>query len=76
MARGRLLKAPATGTLVPSKPDNWKTNMKPTLFTAIALTVAASSVSAQKYDPTAEALKDIAKIKVGPKDWPQWGGWH
>jgi len=76
MARGRLLKAPATGTLVPSKPDNWKTNMKPTLFTALALTVAVSSVSAQKYDPTAEALKDIAKIKVGPKDWPQWGGWH
>ena len=50
--------------------------MKRTLFTALVLTVAVSSVSAQKYDPTAEALKDIAKIKVGPKDWPQWGGWY
>jgi outer membrane protein assembly factor BamB len=25
-------------------------------------------------DPTQEALKEIAKLKVGPKDWPQWGG--
>lgn len=30
---------------------------------------------AQKYDPTAEIAKDLAKLKVGAKDWPQWGGW-
>lgn len=29
-----------------------------------------------KYDPTAEALADIAKRKVGKYDWPQWGGWN
>jgi outer membrane protein assembly factor BamB len=25
-------------------------------------------------DPTAEARGEIAKMKVGPNDWPQWGG--
>lgn len=28
-----------------------------------------------KYDPTALALAEVAKLKVGPKDWPQWAGW-
>jgi outer membrane protein assembly factor BamB len=27
------------------------------------------------YDPTALALEEIAKHKVQPHDWPQWGGW-
>lgn len=27
-------------------------------------------------DPTAEALKEISQLKVGPHDWPQWGGWN
>lgn len=26
------------------------------------------------FDPTADALAHIAKMKVGKKDWPQWGG--
>src|SRR5713101_7006516 len=26
------------------------------------------------YDPTAETLKGIAKLKVKPLDWPQWCG--
>ncbi|RMG34527.1 MAG: serine/threonine protein kinase [Planctomycetota bacterium] len=26
-------------------------------------------------DPTAEALAEIAKMKVRPHDWPQWFGW-
>src|SRR5262245_8719902 len=26
------------------------------------------------YDPTAETLKGIAKLKVKPHDWPMWGG--
>jgi outer membrane protein assembly factor BamB len=29
---------------------------------------------AQNYDPTAVAQAGIAKLKVGAKDWPQWGG--
>jgi outer membrane protein assembly factor BamB len=29
-----------------------------------------------KYDPTAAALADIAKMNVGDHDWPQWGGWN
>ena len=28
-----------------------------------------------KYNPTEVALADIAKMKVGKGDWPQWGGW-
>lgn len=27
------------------------------------------------YDPTQVALKEISERQVGPKDWPQWGGW-
>ena len=29
---------------------------------------------ADDYDPTAVAKAGIAKMKVGAKDWPQWGG--
>lgn len=33
------------------------------------------TLSAQtQYDPTAETLKLIKEMKVGSKDWPQWGG--
>ena len=34
----------------------------------------ANSAVADDYDPTAVAKAAIAKMKVGPKDWPQWGG--
>lgn len=34
----------------------------------------ASEPSGTKFDPTAAALKEIATLKVQPKDWPQWGG--
>lgn len=27
------------------------------------------------YNPTEMALQEIAEKEVGPKDWPQWGGW-
>jgi hypothetical protein len=46
-----------------------------TLATAMVAALAASPAFAQKYDPTVEASKGIALFKVGPKDWPQWGGW-
>lgn len=53
--------------------------MKPTLMrclvATIATSIAASGIAQEKYDPTAIALQEIAKVKVGPKDWPQWGGW-
>ncbi len=41
----------------------------------LSIGVSAGQVNAQDYDPTAEIAKDLAKLKVGPKDWPQWGGW-
>lgn len=34
----------------------------------------ADRISANEYDPTAVAKEFISKLKVGPKDWPQWGG--
>ncbi|MFY7878205.1 MAG: PQQ-binding-like beta-propeller repeat protein [Pirellula sp.] len=37
-------------------------------------TTFASHVAAEDYDPTAVALEGISKLKVGLKDWPQWGG--
>jgi outer membrane protein assembly factor BamB len=43
------------------------------IFVLSTLTSAQSG--AKKYDPTAAALADIAKMKVGKHDWPQWGGW-
>lgn len=45
-----------------------------TLLT-LSIGVSAGQANAQDYDPTAEIAKDLAKLKVGPKDWPQWGGW-
>lgn len=62
--------------------------MKPTwtiyggLGLAAALLVGALSLPAQEktsgktagYDPTAEAVKVISKMKVRPGDWPQWFG--
>jgi hypothetical protein len=45
-----------------------------TLLT-LSIGVSFGQVNAQDYDPTAEIAKDLAKLKVGPKDWPQWGGW-
>ena len=48
-----------------------------------ALTATNSTVAqkkgqpaAVKSNPTTEALADIAKLKVGKHDWPQWGGWY
>jgi hypothetical protein len=41
----------------------------------LSIGLSAGQVTAQDYDPTAEIVKDLAKLKVGPKDWPQWGGW-
>ena len=42
---------------------------------ALSIGISAGQVHAQDYDPTAEIVKDLAKLKVGTKDWPQWGGW-
>jgi outer membrane protein assembly factor BamB len=44
------------------------------LFTA--LTLAAVPVASQgAEDPTAELVKEVQSLKVGAKDWPQFGGW-
>ncbi|MDA0284316.1 MAG: PQQ-binding-like beta-propeller repeat protein, partial [Planctomycetota bacterium] len=42
---------------------------------ALSFGIGAGPVAAQDYNPTTELLKDIATLKVGAKDWPQWGGW-
>jgi len=43
---------------------------------AFGAVVASQSLSAaEPYDPTQEALKNIAQMNVGEFDWPQWGGW-
>ncbi len=36
--------------------------------------LGANTAFADDYDPTAVAKAGIAKMKVGAKDWPQWGG--
>lgn len=41
----------------------------------VSFGLLTGQTEAQKYDPTAEIAKDLAKLKVGTKDWPQWGGW-
>ncbi|MFT4558099.1 MAG: outer membrane protein assembly factor BamB family protein [Planctomycetales bacterium] len=41
----------------------------------LSIGVSLGQADAQDYDPTAEIVKDLAKLKVGAKDWPQWGGW-
>jgi hypothetical protein len=44
-------------------------------FVLCAGVCAAAAASAQdKFDPTAAALKHIGAVKVGPRDWPMWGG--
>ncbi len=37
--------------------------------------VAKGDKADGKYDPTREALAEIASMNVKPYDWPQWGGW-
>ena len=60
--------------------------MKKTItFAALACCIAAAGLIASNltfaeaessgYDPTAAALSDISKLKVGKGDWPQWSGW-
>ena len=41
---------------------------------SITSTFLVGAASAEEYDPTAVAKAFISKLKVGPKDWPQWGG--
>ncbi|MFO1063900.1 MAG: PQQ-binding-like beta-propeller repeat protein [Pirellulales bacterium] len=43
---------------------------------ALAVLATASAATAQdaKFDPVAETLKAMKQLKVGPHDWPQWGG--
>ena len=45
------------------------------LTTLATISLLAGPIVAADYDPTAAFLKDIAALKVGAKDWPQWGGW-
>jgi outer membrane protein assembly factor BamB len=50
---------------------------KSTLLGGLLAVLAASAATAQdgsQYDPVAETLKGIKQLKVGPHDWPQWGG--
>ena len=41
---------------------------------AYLLASVGSAADREQFDPTSEALKYITSIKVGPHDWPQWGG--
>ncbi|MBI1313909.1 PQQ-binding-like beta-propeller repeat protein [bacterium] len=46
------------------------------LFAVLATVgLVVGSGLAADYDPTAAYLKDLTTLKVGGKDWPQWGGW-
>ncbi len=38
------------------------------------LLTTGTAFAQAKFDPTAEALKHIATLKVGKGDWPSWGG--
>lgn len=38
------------------------------------LAVSGLALAADKFDPSAEALKHIATLKVQTGDWPSWGG--
>jgi len=40
----------------------------------LGLSVAGSISSVQAYDPVEVVKASLGKMKVGPKDWPQWGG--
>lgn len=45
------------------------------LIAALGLIASSSAgVDAADFDPTAETLKFVKNLKVGAKDWPQWGG--
>src|SRR5262245_37736340 len=44
------------------------------MVAAIGMVGLSWAADDAKYDPTAEAYKVIAKLKVKPHDWPQWGG--
>lgn len=41
---------------------------------AFSCILSLSDTACSFEDPTAEAVKEISKLKVGSKDWPQWGG--
>lgn len=36
--------------------------------------LSGNGSEATAADPTKEVLEAVSKLKVGPKDWPQWGG--
>ncbi|MDZ4849794.1 MAG: PQQ-binding-like beta-propeller repeat protein [Pirellulaceae bacterium] len=40
----------------------------------LGLYVVVQSHSALAYDPVTSVKNSLGKMKVGPKDWPQWGG--
>jgi outer membrane protein assembly factor BamB len=44
------------------------------LSSATLVGLGTRTLIADDYDPTAVAKAAIAKMKVGDKDWPQWGG--
>jgi outer membrane protein assembly factor BamB len=46
------------------------------ILTCVALGLAPLAMAADNngFDPTADALRHISTMKVGPHDWPQWGG--
>ena len=54
---------------------NYTTYLLSLVTLSIGVGFGFGQANAQDYDPTAEIAKDLAKLKVGPKDWPQWGGW-
>lgn len=41
---------------------------------AAAVCAWVAQGAAQAVDPTAEVLSVVSKMKVAPRDWPQWGG--
>ena len=44
-----------------------------TIATAVLVGLCLGTASAE--DPTKLASDEIAKLEVGERDWPQWGGW-
>ncbi|WLD14796.1 PQQ-binding-like beta-propeller repeat protein [Planctellipticum variicoloris] len=44
------------------------------LSVCLLLVVSGTVAGQEKFDPVANALKVISGMKVGAKDWPQWGG--
>ena len=47
---------------------------KSLLMALIATGLGIDALAQDKYDATAVASQGVAKLKVKPKDWPQWGG--